>query len=679
VANSPAYTISITSLSPRYAQADSTIRVSGTLTNHSGQSASGLNIQLNTTSNVFSSTSAMKDYAAGAAFLPTAAGNAVQISGSVASGATVHWHASFTSAEVGYSQFGVYGLEAQAMSLAGSTIASEATFLPYWGGFKSDRMKIAWVWPLIDTPHQTACASTLTDDSLNSSLSSTGRLGTLLATGISYESSAHLTYAVDPALLSEAQTTTRSHETGGNANCSEATSQRASDTAKQWLQSLQTGTSGAAMFLTPYADVDVSALTHAGLDGDLQTAYTLGESVAQGILHRPFSKIGWPADGVADQSVLNNLASPGGVKTVVLDSSQMPLTGGSVASDGVASDTTGIGGTLQVALSDNSITSILGSASSRSAGGQFSAEQAYLAQTAMIAAEAPYSVRSIVVAPPRHWNPTSGVAGQLLTETINAPWLQSVSLSAASKPASGEIRAAVRDREVPGNELSTSYLNKVKQTAASVSRYRSIMSSPSTAFTQRMQAAVAGTESSAWRGNTDGGQSALDRLSAYISDSEKKITLIRVRKATLAGKSGTLPVSVYNGMDQAVHVRVVASSSRGQLSVADGGLVTVQPNKVAIVHLALSSLQIGTTQIQLQLVTRDGSPLPGTAESVSVVSTLYGRAVLVLIIVALAIVVLTSATRWVRRWLADGRPAGGGEHSGGGPHAGRDEGSGGDG
>jgi hypothetical protein len=59
------------------------------------------------------------------------------------------------------------------------------------------------------------------------------------------------------------------------------------------------------------------------------------------------------------------------------------------------------------------------------------------------------------------------------------------------------------------------------------------------------------------------------------------------------------------------------------------------------------------------LVTKDNSPLPISAQSVSVVSTLYGRTVLVLIIVALAIVVLTSATRWLRQWLANGPPASG--------------------
>jgi hypothetical protein len=83
-------------------------------------------------------------------------------------------------------------------------------------------------------------------------------------------------------------------------------------------------------------------------------------------------------------------------------------------------------------------------------------------------------------------------------------------------------------------------------------------------------------------------------------------------------------------------------------------VLTIPSRLVGTVSLSLNSRQIGTTQVKLQLVTADNSPIPVTSESVSVVSTLYGRAVLVLIIVALAVVVLTSATRWLRRWVLSG-------------------------
>jgi len=660
VADSSGYSISVTSMTPSYARAGSTIEVSGTLTNRSGESAPGLTVDLQTTSSSFTTSSQMQDFGNDPASfeLGLPLGNGFQVTSTVANGATVNWSASFTSATAGFSSFGVYGVSAEIVSSAGASLATEGTYLPYWpSSGASARMKVAWAWPLMDTPHQTACG-TLTDDSLDSSLSASGRLGTLLSVGESYASRANLTWAVDPALLSEAETMTGAYSTG---DCSQPDKHQASAAAKQWLAKLTGGTASDPMFITPYADVDVSALTHAGLDSDLRTAYSLGETVASGILGgRTFDSTGWPADGVADMSVLQSIAEYGNISTALLSSSQMKVTSG--YDDGVASVTTGVGDTLHVLLANDTITGILEKASTRSAGGSFNVEQDYLAETAMIAAEAPALQRSIVVAPPRRWDPSSAVASQLLTETVNAPWLESESLSdvAAGGAAAGESHAQVGPRVVPSTELNSDYLSKVKQAESSVDLFRSLLASPAPSYLQRLQEVITGTQSSAWRGVTSGGQSLLDQLTSYISDEEQKIRLSEVKRATLAGQSGTLPVSVYNGMDQAIKVRVVASSTDGRVTIGGGKTaVTVQPKQVETVGLSLNSLQIGTTQVKLQLVTKDNSPLPISAQSVSVVSTRYGRAILVLIVGALAIVVLTSAIRWLRQWLANGRPGGG--------------------
>ncbi len=47
----------------------------------------------------------------------------------------------------------------------------------------------------------------------------------------------------------------------------------------------------------------------------------------------------------------------------------------------------------------------------------------------MIAAEAPYSSRSVVVAPPQDWSPSQALAGDLLDETASAPWLKPATLA----------------------------------------------------------------------------------------------------------------------------------------------------------------------------------------------------------------------------------------------------------
>lgn len=645
-------------MGPRYARSNSTITLSGTVTNRSGHSVAGLGIDLITTTSTFTRPSDMQAWPNSSTYFVRSVGNGFNFRSAIPNGGTASWTASFKASSAGFPGFGVYGLAAQAWFPATTQIvASAGTYLPYWpSSGQPQRMKVSWLWPLIDTPRETSCLSTLTNNSLESALSPSGRLGVLLGAGLSAQGRASkLTWMTDPELLSEATTMTKPYSTGGQADCTQADAQAPSATARQWLGTLVNNTSGADMYFTPYGDVDVSALSHNGLDQDLADAYALGRTTAERITQRQFGNVAWPADGVSDGNVLQTLAEQGHVSTVVLDSSQMPLT--SYASDAVTSFTTGVGTKLVVLLADHTITSDLNLASSRSPATQFSAEQDLIAQTAMIASEAPNSSRSIVIVPPRMWSPTSAVAGQLLSET-EAPWLQPESLTsmAASRPAAGESHAEPRDRVVPRHELSGSYIREIKRANVGLGLLKSLMPNMSSPYAARLQASMAAVESSAWRGNEAAGRVLLNRLSAYSADSESKLKLIVVSKATLAGNSGELPVSVRNGLEEPIQVRVTASTAAAQLSIGKtGAVVVVPPGQVRTLDLPLHSHRVGSTQVKLQLVTTGGTPLPGTAQAVSVVSTLYGRAVLVLIVVALGIVVLTSATRWFRKWLADGK------------------------
>ena len=84
------------------------------------------------------------------------------------------------------------------------------TFLPYWTGSGSATpLKVAWIWPLIDTPQQGACPQTLATNSLDGGFAANGRLSTLLDAGLQWASTDDLTWAIDPALLSDATVMTQ--------------------------------------------------------------------------------------------------------------------------------------------------------------------------------------------------------------------------------------------------------------------------------------------------------------------------------------------------------------------------------------------------------------------------------------------------------------------------------------
>jgi hypothetical protein len=598
-------------------------------------------------------------------------------------GTTTTWTASFTAAAADYALngFGVYPLQAAVINTSyGSTLATDQTFVPYWqSGQSPDRVSVSWVWPLIADPQQGPCQDTLSTNALSQSLQPGGRLGALLSAGLKWQRTADLTWAVDPALLSDASMMTVPYKVGGDSECTGTTALRASTAAGNWLTQLRTGTANEPMFVTPYADVDISALSHAGLNADLQSSYTLGESVARKELDRPFGtngagtgdggapSVAWPAGGTADASVLTALANSTNVKTVLLSSSELPN-----ASSDVTSVTTGIGSQMQVLLTDPTLSSTLGSATANSsAGAQFAAEQDFLAQTAMFAAEYPsVAGRSVVVAPPARWDPSAAEANTLLSATANAPWLRPATLSSLASSSvttdKTDPRQSLPGDQVSSAELSSGYLDQVKSVNASLSLYENLLSQPGQNTLQSLQAALAVTESSAWRGDASAaGEHALTYLSDFLRDSERKVIIIAGKKVLLAGSSGDTPVSVKNGMTIPVQVAVTVTLPKGSpLTVGKDGkfssLITVRAGQTGTVRMPVSSSAISTSTMQLELVTKNGSPLTWTTQTLSVQATRYGRALLILIGAALGVLVLTSGARWVRQWLNDTKAGSGG-------------------
>jgi hypothetical protein len=682
--------VSITGVGPQqYATSKtSTVTVSGTLTNHTGSTLHGIQLQLQWYPLTFLTRSDMDTFAGGGPVSLQGTQVTLQTVGdttlgpALANGASTHWSVSFNLSQAflddGQPQtIGDYPLQVLATSATNGYQGTSRTFLPYWTGSGSATpLKVAWIWPLIDTPQQGACPQTLATNSLNGSLAAGGRLSTLLNVGLQKASTDDLTWAIDPALLSDATAMTRDYYTGGNAECTDRNPMPASSAAKSWLTELA-GTGGQPAFLTPYANVDAAALSHAGLDADLASAYRLGDAEASQILPSTFGSsadgtgsgtalaAAWPAGGTADAGVLTSLARAGGINTVVLNSGELP-TSTPPYDNALARTKTSTGASMSALLADSGITAILGSASAASsAGAQFAVAQDFLAQTAMMVAEGPNAPsRSLVVAPPTDWDPSPAEATELLTLTKRAPWLRVADLGTLAAAAARAPVERLPDRRVSGAELSASdgYVDKLQSLDQDVTQFEAILSDPPKSYLTTLARAVAATQSSAWRGRgSPGGWLALTELSDYITDLHNTVALIPVRKILLAGTSGDTLVSVQNGLDQfylpghglAIAVRVGAAAELGSsLKVtSQAAPLVVNPGMTGSVKLDLHSTTIGTTTLQLQLLTRDGSPLTWSkaSEPLSVEVTRLGRLILVIIFGALGVLVLATVLRLRRK------------------------------
>src|SRR5216684_655051 len=654
--------VAITSISPGVARPGHPVTVSGVVSNMTDGAMSGLSVQLRSSGSALISRGDLTNYAAGNLPVDTpVAGAVAQLPGTLNPGATEQWTVSLPVREVGMTVFGVYPLAAE-VDANGGALDTDYSFLPFWPGKSASGLagplQIAWVWPLVGPPQRAACPALLSN-----------------------------------SLAASVSAMTQPYSVGGSTTCAGTTSEPASRAARAWLATLRSVTAQQDFFVTPYNDVDVAALAHQGMDQDLTHAFGNGRSEARAILgsvQRPATAatdlargqaspqagvggMAWPAAGIADYGVLGSLAV-NGTGTVILDSTMMPPLGQvNFTPSAVTRTPDGVGAELHVALADDTLTQILGTSSARTAGrpaaagaatagASFATEQRFLAETAMIAAEQPSLRRSVVVTPPRQWDPAPGVASALISETVSAPWLSPVSLAnlvTANSPAGQVPRQQPPQQLSSHDELGASLLRQVRQLNVRLRLHGSILDPPDGAYLSK---AVAAVESSAWRGASGARQASglLERVSDYLASQERLVQIIEASQVTLGGQSGPVPISITNKLDQAVTVRLsVQAPNDGRVTILPyKATVTIGAGQQRTIPVKVKAAAAGTTTLKLSLLTPGGTPLPGTATTLTVNATHFGTLALVIIGIAVAVFAATSAGRAFRRGR---RPRGGAE------------------
>lgn len=670
--------LAVTSVSPSYASPDRTITVKGVVRNVSGAAVSGLSIRMWWSRTPFTSRINVEDFALGTyapgGLAPVSAPLTIN---DLATGATARWTIRIPASAIQVSCFGVYPLTAQ-VSSASQSLASFPIPMPYWPKAhgtcpiaRPRATRIGWVWPLIDAPHQGPCPG-LIGNGLATAVAPGGRLATLLAVGREFTSSAQLTWAIDPALLDNLGTMTRPYRVGATASCSAAERLAADPQAAQWLSALAKATAGQQVFVTPYADVDVAALLRRGMNADLKRAFAIGRSIASQVLSQAIvsdapsaagqgvSAVAWPPAGVASNAVLENLAALK-FSTVIL---AMPPSPVSYTPSAVSSLPDGVGTTLHVLLADSPISELLASrdASSRQPGAMLKISQLYLAETAMIADEAPSISRPIVVTPPRRWNPAPALAAKLLANTVSAPWLRPANISRiASSPAEHVFSNLTQNP--PRASLPRSLLRQVTVLDRRVGLLESIRATPDPALYQ----AVTSIESSAWSGSSvRTARAMLKRTSRFVDDQFAGLSISGVTQVTLGGQvSNGVPVTIRSTLSYPVRVKLSVTVSNNSVRVVQPKAITLSPHQIKTLKLTVHASRDGSARVKLRLTSVAGTVLRDSPYYVQIRATDFGRIALVICAAALAVFVIASAVKAIRHGRPQSRP--GADQASGGP------------
>lgn len=592
----------------------------------------------------------------------------------------------------------VHGL---AIAVSGSTavgtttVGQLRTFLPWAprsARFGLARLRVAWLWPLIDRPHR-GVTPVWDDDTLAGELAPAGRLGRLVSAAAAAEDqgtqaqearqavidtitstgkhhhhrplpppvttrNVPVTWVIDPLLIDDADAMRSTYQVAGSPKPTAGTGTSA---ARTFLADLQSAVGTSDLLPLPYADPDVTAAVRAGLGTEVGVAATSGRRTLQlSFGSADLLNAAWPAGGLIDERSVNALFSDGITALVLSDTALPPRTAQSATPSARAALNTPAG-SLPTVLTDSVLSDDVqdGAANNKQAGIDL---QRYLAETLMIEAESPSPpARTVVVAPGRRWSPSASYADHLLADTGKVPWLAPVSLGQVidSKPDSAVAREALTyPAGARRDELPPSYLARVSDLSHSIARFADILPAGDLA-TQPYDEAVLRAMSSSWRQDPAGRDTALSAVQTDLDHamSSVKIATRAFSTVTLTSHGGKLPVTVENDLDTPVSV-TVAVLPNNRLTFSGGGRikVTVPAHQHLAVSIKANAKTSGVFPLDVELLTPNGKVYESSIR-LFVRSTVYGTITLVITGAATAALLIAVAIRLTRRAIAARRPA----------------------
>lgn len=563
-----------------------------------------------------------------------------------------------TMAALGLSANALIGVYPLALTVqrgdTGEEVGRVDTFLPSLPPDVSGT-RVALLWPLLDRPHRLTGAAAgrpelFGDDLLARSVSAGGRLDGLLTAAEQVPAGVKLTLLVDPETIEALDRMTTPYRVGSGLRTSAG---KGTIAAAEWLARLRAIAPKHLLVATPYADPDIVALDRGGSSTLARFQQPDLDATARVLKVMPSTKVVWPPDGQLTDGALDDVVAQGG-SAVVLDPTALPGTPDTGRTPSGVSPLPALSGQAVALVGEPAIQDLLYAGSLKKngfAGGPRLAEQRLLAELAMITAEAPNDPRTLVLAPPRRWDPPGGYARALAADLGRVSWLTSVDALQATGSADPVDRgalvypAAARKRELPARQVST--LGVVQ---AQVEDFRgALANSDANAQLGPYTDALRRAGSSAWRSQVSDGQEYVEGLLRQIDGLRGAVSMSEPATGdyTLASSDSPLLVTLQNTLDVPVNVRIRLTTPAG-FETRDVGVKTVPAQSKRTIQVLASVKRTGTFAVRGQLTSPGGGPL-GNEVTLSVRSTAYGGLALGITGLAFAVLVLAVLFRLFRR------------------------------
>ncbi len=695
--------VAVTTLLPRAPVPGGLLEIAGTLTNRGDKPVTVLRVLLAIGDRVSARDQLRRDDVDRPETVLRRATEVRPVLPALAPGQTTTFDVRTTVGALELGQLGVYPLDVVARGVFDgqrSNLGLAPTWLPWFAGDSVRPLRVAVLWPLIDQPRR-GPRDIMVDDELATSLAPAGRLGQLLAGARGGElgqcdgtphgppaaatvkpaaprparrcEGVPVTYAVDPDLLDTVKAMTKAYPVQAGERVRPGTGTTA---AAHWLGEFAAALTTSSVIALPYADPDIDALTRDSRGkNDVAVAQKVGAAVVREVTGAtPLSTVAWPPAGTVSAAAMDAMLV-GGTHALVLDPTAYdapavepnytPGTRAVLPPSAAGEAVTGL-------VVDHELSDLL--TSQRTAGlGPRLAEQRWLTETAIIAAEQPGLSRTLLVAPPRRGQVPAPVAAAVLRDLGRLPWLCPVQLAdvaagrerCAADPPTGPpppARPESRgDARIGPNAtaLSSDLLTRVaRDRDAAVQLVEAVLTPGASASrtNSRLRRAVARSESSAWRAAPDGDAAAGRQMANLLTNDVADLVghvKVRGKPLLLTSSKGTLSVSVENTLDVPIAVRVRFFSSTATLSTQETGLIVVRPGTAQQASVRAAARKSGRFVVFAQLMDRDGHRFEDPAE-VDVRSTRYGRIALAVTGLAAGVLLAAAGVRIVRRALRHG-------------------------
>ena len=604
---------------------------------------------------------------------------------------------------------GVYPLAVQARARYGNdrtrtSVGLASTFVPWFPDGPPAPTRVAWLWPLVDEPRR-APSEVMLDNVLDQLVSPgtdgapRGRLQELLvaaregAKGACDQTatppegtprdpitpcrgeSVPLTYGVDPSLIYSVEAMVRPYSVLVRGDKVDLP---ASDNAEQWLVSMRAAARESDILALPFGDPDVVAMSQAGLGlrDDVEALRKLGQLETSELLGvEPLSSVAWPPPGPLTPALDVLVGSP--ATAVVLDVAALPPA--SAARNRTPNARVELPsriGTITGLVVEDVLADLVEPETTGWQGPRL-AEQRFIAETALIAADRPSESRTLLIAPRRTADVVPAVAAAMIADTGRLPWLCPVSLEdvaagreqcatlpdeqppAAAEPRQDPVGEATSPADRDGT-LSPTLLEDLARVAVATEQFTEAVLVDGTdkhaATEQRLLRARGRAASAAWRDQPAAGRRLLELLEEDVRQLRGQVRLIG-RPVLLTGSSGTIELAVENRLDQAVTVGVrLDETSSARLTSSATGVQVIPPGNATPIRVEVEPRTSGRFVVEATLVDEEGRAF-GEQVQLDVRSTQYGRVALAVTGVAAAVLLVAAGARITRRAMR--RPASG--------------------